>query len=156
VKFFRSIAFKCKVVCAYVWKRSVKNVSKSVHNYTLYTDFSEPPRLTQMRYFQTAIFPKRLHRFGCAIYRWKGYDKVYVVGKFYWKGVPSLRSKYRSNVRKQRFRLLLFMHAKPQFCVYVIHDLGALRRACPTAIAVCDLYFKTCIQCMVTVAAIAL
>ena len=57
--------------------------SKSVDNYTFYTDFSEPPRLTQMRYFQTAIFPKRLHRFGCAIYRWKGYDTVYVVAKFY-------------------------------------------------------------------------
>ena len=28
------------------------------------------------------------------------------------------------------------MHAKPQFRVYVMHDLGALRRARPTAIAV--------------------
>ena len=28
------------------------------------------------------------------------------------------------------------MHAQPQFRVYVMHDLGALRRARPTAIAV--------------------
>ena len=28
------------------------------------------------------------------------------------------------------------MHAKPQFGVYMMHDLGALRRARPTAIAV--------------------
>ena len=28
------------------------------------------------------------------------------------------------------------MHAKPQFRVYMMHDLGALRRARPTAIAV--------------------
>ena len=71
-----------KVVCSYAWKTSVKKCSKSVHNYTFYTEFSAPPRLTQMRQFQTAIFPKRLHRFGCAIYRWKGYDALYVVAKF--------------------------------------------------------------------------
>ena len=28
------------------------------------------------------------------------------------------------------------MHGKPQFGVYMMHDLGALRRARPTAIAV--------------------
>jgi hypothetical protein len=36
------------------------------------------------------------------------------------------------------------MHAKPQFRVYTMHDLGALRRARPTAIAVplVTLYIK--------------
>ena len=101
-----------KVVCTNIWKTSVKKFSKSVHSYTFYTDFSAPPRLTQMRYFQTAVFPKRLHRFGCAIYRWKGYDILYVVAKFYWEGVPSSRLKYRSNVRKQRFRLQLCMQSR--------------------------------------------
>ena len=42
--------FHGKVVCTYVWKTSVKKLSKSVHNYTFYTDFSAPPRLTKMRY----------------------------------------------------------------------------------------------------------
>ena len=133
MKFFRSITFRCKIVCAYVWKTSVEKFSKSVHNYTFYTDFSAPPGLTQMRKFQTAIFLKRLHRFECAIYRWKEYDTVYVVAKFYWGGVPSSRSKYRSNVRKQRFRLLLCMQSRS---FAFMHNLGALRRARPTAIAV--------------------
>ena len=106
-----------------------------MHNYTFYTDFSAPPRLTQMRLFQTAIFPKQLHRIGSAIYRWKVSDTVYVVAKFYWEGVPSSRSKCRSNVRKTAFSASI-MHVKPQFRVYMMHDLGALRRARPTAIAV--------------------
>ena len=98
--------------CLHICREDIREkFSKSVHNYTFYTDFSEPSRLTQMRYFQTAIFPKWLHRFGCAIYRWKGYDMFYVVAKFYWEGVPSSRSKCRSNVRKQRFRLLLCMQS---------------------------------------------
>ena len=49
VKFFRSKTSSSKVVCTYVWKISVNKVSKSVHNYTFYTDLSESPRLTHMR-----------------------------------------------------------------------------------------------------------
>ena len=36
------------------------------------------------------------------------------------------------------------MHAKPQFRVYMMHDLGALRRARPTAIAVPLVYRMRC------------
>ena len=48
VKFFRSQTSSGKIVCTYVWKTYAK-FSKSVHNYTFYTDVSAPPRLTQMR-----------------------------------------------------------------------------------------------------------
>ena len=37
------------------------------------------------------------------------------------------------------------MHAKPQFRVYMMHDLGALRRARPTAIAV-PLVISFCLE----------
>ena len=60
---------------------------------------------------------------------------VYVVAKSYWEGVPYSKSKYRSNVRKTAFSACN-VNAKPQFRVYMMHDLGALRRARPTAIAV--------------------
>ena len=71
VMFFRSKASSGKVVCAFVWKTSVKKFSKSVHNYTFYTDFSEP-----LDWRKCAIFKRLYFLNGCI-----DLDVQYTVGK---------------------------------------------------------------------------
>ena len=104
-----------RVVCTYVWKTSVKKISKSVHNYTFYTDFSAPLD------WRKCANSKRLYFLNGCI----DLDVEYTVGKdmtrstswpnFIGKVYHLQGQNIGQTSEKQRFRFLLCMQSRSWF-----------------------------------------